>query len=67
MLTVCAGIKQVQPETLCGAVAAAQLFEIRDPATSEGGETLNTLNTLFCCVPSVSLYVTMFIGSLGPI
>lgn len=46
----------MQPETLCGVVAAAQLSEIRDNATSEEGETLNIV---FCFVLSMSFFVKM--------
>lgn len=59
----------MQPETQCGTVAAAQLSEIRDNATSEEGETLSTVNIVFCFVLIVSLYVvmTLFICSSGPV
>ncbi len=59
----------MQLETLCGTVAAAQLSEIRDNATSEEGETLSTVYIVFCLVLLVSLYVvmTLFICSSGPI
>lgn len=59
----------MQPETLCGTVAAAQLSEIRDNATSEEGEKLSSVNIVFCCVLLVNLFVvmTLFICFSGPI